>query len=75
MAYVRQWLEDRYGLEAIYTQGLVVTTTLDLDWQNAAQAIAQRQIVELQKDKPDQPGKNVNNAASSRSIRDRAKCW
>src|SRR5512136_476537 len=63
VAYVRQWLEDRYGLEAIYTQGLVVTTTLDLDWQNAAQAIAQRQIAELQKDRPDQPGKNVNNAA------------
>ncbi|CAG0935706.1 penicillin-binding protein 1C [Thermoflexales bacterium] len=63
VAYVRQWLEDRYGLEAIYTQGLIVTTTLDLDWQNAAQLIAQRQIAELQKDKPDQPGKNVNNAA------------
>ena len=63
VAYVRQWLEDRYGLEAVYTQGLVVTTTLDLDWQNAAQAIAQRQIAALQKDKPDQPGKNVNNAA------------
>jgi 1A family penicillin-binding protein len=63
VAYVRQWLEDRYGLEAIYTQGLVVTTTLDLDWQNAAQSIAQRQIAELQKDKPDQPGKHVNNAA------------
>jgi 1A family penicillin-binding protein len=63
VAYVRQWLEDRYGLEALYTQGLVVTTTLDLDWQHAAQAIAQRQIAELQKDKPDQPGKNVNNAA------------
>ena len=63
VAYVRQWLEDRYGLEAIYTQGLVVTTTLDLDWQTAAQSIARRQIAELQQDKPDQPGKNVNNAA------------
>jgi 1A family penicillin-binding protein len=63
VAYVRQWLEDRYGLEAIYTQGLVVTTTLDLDWQNTAQAIAQRQLTELREDKPDQPGKNVNNAA------------
>jgi 1A family penicillin-binding protein len=63
VAYVRRWLEDRYGLEAIYTQGLVVTTTLDLDLQNAAQSIAQRQIAALQKDKPDQPGKNVNNAA------------
>jgi len=63
VAFVRQWLEDRYGLEAIYTQGLIVTTTLDLDWQNTAQAIAQRQITELSTDKPDQPGKNVNDAA------------
>ncbi|HZY44579.1 MAG TPA: PBP1A family penicillin-binding protein, partial [Anaerolineae bacterium] len=63
VAYVRQWLEDRYGLEAIYTQGLVVTTTLDLDLQNTAQSIAQRQIANLKKDQPDQPGKNVNDAA------------
>ena len=63
VAYVRQWLEDRYGLEAIYTQGLVVTTTLDLDWQNTAQAIAQRHLAELRENKPDQPGKNVNDAA------------
>ncbi len=63
VAYIRQWLEDRYGLEAIYTQGLIVTTTLDLDWQNTAQSIAQRQIAELNKDKPDQPGKHVSDAA------------
>jgi 1A family penicillin-binding protein len=63
VAFVRQWLEDRYGLEAIYTQGLAVTTTLDLDWQHAAQAIARRHIAELQKDQADQPGKNVKNAA------------
>lgn len=63
VAYVRQWLEDRYGLEAIYTQGLVVTTTLDLDWQNTALAIVQRQLAELTRDKPNEPGKNVNNAA------------
>jgi 1A family penicillin-binding protein len=63
VAYVRQWLEDRYGLEAIYAQGLVVTTTLDLDWQNTAQSIVQRQIANLKKDQPDQPGKNVNDAA------------
>src|SRR3972149_6786923 len=63
VSYVTAWLEDRFGLEAIYTQGLIVTTTLDLDWQNAAQAIAQRQVAELSKDKPDAPGKNVNDAA------------
>jgi len=63
VAYVRQWLEDRFGLEAIYTQGLVVTTTLDLDWQNTAQAITQRHLADLRENKPDQPGKNVNDAA------------
>ena len=63
VAYVRQWLEDRYGLEAIYTQGFVVTTTLDLDWQTTAQTIVQRQLAELTRDKPNEPGKNVNNAA------------
>jgi 1A family penicillin-binding protein len=63
VAYVRQWLEDRYGLEAIYTQGFVVTTTLDLNWQNTAQAIVQRQLADLTQDRPDQPGRNVNNAA------------
>jgi 1A family penicillin-binding protein len=64
VAYVRQWLEDRYGLEAIYTQGLIVTTTLDLDLQNTAQSIVQRQLANLTKDQPDQPGKNVNDAAA-----------
>ncbi|MGQ9631028.1 MAG: penicillin-binding protein 1A [bacterium] len=37
MEYVRQWLEDRYGTDAIYRGGLKVYTTLDLEWQRAAQ--------------------------------------
>src|SRR3972149_5158290 len=48
VAYVTAWLEDRFGLEAIYTQGLIVTTTLDLDWQHAAERITQRRLKELQ---------------------------
>jgi len=48
VAYVTAWLEDRFGLEAIHTQGLIVTTTLDLDWQRAAEAIARRRLKELQ---------------------------
>ncbi|HEY4690189.1 MAG TPA: PBP1A family penicillin-binding protein [Anaerolineae bacterium] len=48
VAYVTSWLEDRFGLEAIYTQGLIVTTTLDLDWQHAAESITQRRLKELQ---------------------------
>jgi 1A family penicillin-binding protein len=68
VSYVTSWLEDRYGLEAIYTQGLIVTTTLDLDWQRAAEKIAQRRLKELQDGTAlslpkGQPGKNVNNTA------------
>jgi penicillin-binding protein 1C len=68
VAYVTSWLEDRYGLDAIYRQGLVVTTTLDLDWQRAAESIAQRRLKELQDGTAlsipkGQPGKNVQDAA------------
>ncbi|MGH2594048.1 MAG: penicillin-binding transpeptidase domain-containing protein, partial [Anaerolineae bacterium] len=68
VATVTAWLEDRYGLEAIYTQGLMVTTTLDLDWQHAAESIVQRRLKELQDGTAlsipqGQPGKSVNNAA------------
>jgi len=70
VASVTAWLEDRYGLEAIYTQGLIVTTTLDLDWQHAAESIAQRRLKELQDGTAlnipqGQPGNalRVNNAA------------
>jgi penicillin-binding protein 1C len=68
VAYVTTWLEDRFGLEAIYTQGLIVTTTLDLNWQHSAEAIAQRQLKRLQEGttpnaQVNSPGKNANNAA------------
>ena len=68
VAYVTAWLADRFGLEAMYTQGLIVTTTLDLDWQHTAQAIARRRLKELQDGTAisipaGQPGKNVNDAA------------
>ena len=45
--YVRAWLEDHFTPEEIYREGLVVTTTLDLDWQNAAQDIVRRRLDEL----------------------------
>ncbi len=70
VAYVTSWLEDRLGLEAIYTQGLIVTTTLDLDWQHIAESIARRRLKELQEGTAlsipqGQPGNalRVNNAA------------
>ncbi len=60
---VRAWLERQYGLEAIYQQGLVVTTSLDLDWQRAAESIVGYRLGVLAERKDGEPGKNVNNAA------------
>jgi membrane peptidoglycan carboxypeptidase len=63
--YVRAWLEQKYGLEAIYQQGLVVTTTLDLDWQHTAEEVVRNRLAQLQAPPLEKtgPGKNVNNAA------------
>ncbi|MCA1553342.1 MAG: penicillin-binding protein, partial [Chloroflexi bacterium] len=54
--YVRQQLEDKYGAQDIYRLGLVVTTTLDLNWQNAAERIARSQVDKLK-------AQNVTNAS------------
>ncbi len=63
--YVRGWLEENLGLEAIYQQGLVVTTTLNLDWQRTAQAVARNRLAQLRQPplEKSQPSRNVNNAA------------
>ncbi len=61
--YVRAWLEDHFTPEAIYREGLIVTTTLDLDWQNAAQDIVRRRLDELRQPGESAPSRNVNNAA------------
>ncbi len=67
--YVRAWLENQFGLEAMYRDGLIVTTTLDLDWQNGAQSIMQRHLADLTGEGEgapaagDLPQRNVNNAA------------
>ncbi|MGQ9631981.1 MAG: penicillin-binding protein 1A [bacterium] len=37
MEYVRQWIEERYGYDGLYMDGLQVYTTLDLRMQEAAQ--------------------------------------
>lgn len=57
--YVWSLLEREYG-ETLYRQGLVVTTTLDLDWQRAAEAIARRHLARL---KEERPASNVSDAA------------
>jgi membrane peptidoglycan carboxypeptidase len=56
-------LERRYGLEAIYRQGLQVYTTVDLNVQNAAQRIVRYRLAELTRQKAGQPPRNIRNAA------------
>ena len=60
---VRGQLEREFGLEAIYTQGLQVYTTLDLDVQDAAQRVVRRRLAQLSAARPDHPPHNVRNAA------------
>ncbi len=56
--YVRKWLEDRFGTDAVYRGGLRVYTTLDLDLNAEVQRIAAGHVQKL-----DDGGHNVNNAA------------
>ncbi len=60
---VRNQIDKLFSAEEIYQQGgLVVHTTLDLDWQHQAEATIQHQLAELQRS-PEDLGHNVNNAA------------
>ncbi len=61
--YVRGQLEREFGLEAIYTQGLQVYTTLDLDAQEAVQRIVRYRLSQLAQSSDGQPPRNVHNAA------------
>ncbi|MBE7472244.1 MAG: PBP1A family penicillin-binding protein [Anaerolineales bacterium] len=61
--YIRGQLERKYGLEAIYRQGLQVYTTVDLNAQNLAQRIVRYRLAELSKQKAGQPPRNIRNAA------------
>ncbi len=61
--YVRGQLEKEFGLEALYTQGLQVYTTLDLDAQNAVQRLMRFRLEQLADTRNGQPARNVHNAA------------
>lgn len=65
VAYVRNLLEQRYGQEVVNRGGLRVTTTLDLDLQERAQAIVQQRIAELKARTRNEnaPAYNLNDAA------------
>lgn len=62
VAAVWTQLERDYG-EALLSGGLEVTTTLELDWYNAAQSITQRHIYDLNNPSDGTPPKNARNAA------------
>lgn len=60
---VRAELDRRFSPEQIYRRGgLVVRTTLDLDWQKLAEAAVSRHLEQLQRSE-DGLGHNVHNAA------------
>ena len=56
VTYVRQQIEDRFGTEALFRDGLQVTTSLDLDVQHAAEDAARRHIADIR-------ARNATNAA------------
>lgn len=55
--------ESILGAEHIQAGGLRITTTLNLDWQRAAQRIAQRHLETLNTPHPGEPPHRVHNAA------------
>lgn len=61
--HIRGILERQFGLEAIYTQGLQVHTTLDLNLDNATRRIVQYHLSELAEAENGAPPRNVHNAA------------
>ncbi|MBC8449860.1 MAG: penicillin-binding protein 1C [Chloroflexi bacterium] len=56
-------LERDLGTETLRSGGLRVVTTLDLDWQEQAEAIVQRRLQQLADDPDAPPGRRVDNAA------------
>ncbi|MDW8070791.1 MAG: PBP1A family penicillin-binding protein [Anaerolineae bacterium] len=61
--FVWSQLEREFGREALYTQGLRVHTTLDLDVQDTVQRIVRYRLAQLNARREGQPPRNVRNAA------------
>ena len=61
--FVHGQLEREFGLEAIYTRGLEVHTTLDLDAQDAARQIVRHRLTQLVDRRRGQFPADVRNAA------------
>ncbi len=47
--YVRKYIEEKYGKEALYKKGLLVYTTLDLNLQRAAQEAVESGLREIER--------------------------
>ncbi len=62
--YVRQILEEKYGVQVVEQGGLQVTTTLDLELQNAAQASLSAELSTLKKLKISNGAALVTNPAT-----------
>ncbi len=60
---VRGQLEREFGPEALYTRGLQVYTTLDLDVQETAERIVRYRLAQLAEVREGEPPRNVRNAA------------
>jgi penicillin-binding protein 1C len=56
-------LEEELGPEALLAGGLTVRTTLDLDWQHAAERLMRWQLDRLNTPLPAEPPHNAHNAA------------
>ncbi len=61
--FVWSQLEREFGRGALYTQGLRVHTTLDLDVQDMVQRIVRYRLGQLNAQREGQPPRNVRNAA------------
>jgi 1A family penicillin-binding protein len=56
VTYVRQQVEQQFGTEALYREGLQITTSLDLDLQHLAEQSARSHIADIR-------ARNATNAA------------
>ena len=45
--HIRRYLEEKYGADRLYKEGLTVLTTLNTDMQKAAQAAVRKNLLEL----------------------------
>lgn len=65
VTYVRNWLEEQYGAEAVNHGGMRVVTTLDLDLQEQAEAIIRTRLADLARRTREEnaPDYNVHDAA------------